>query len=275
VGRPNRDHTRAALYLTGSETERERELAWWARLERDASGRDAPSRERLVERIDAACASVFLDWEPPPIDLPQIDRWGRLGIATRCAERLAPAVDPYPDDPARSPIAGAIPIARDAALRGRPAARDEVERTRIALLEQVHQPWQNARISAHIQPDALHAVESALFLAEHIDHIDYGGQASRALTRGLAQITYPEITWLPLPMLWQHFATRGERAIRDDATWLARSSRGEGVSGAFFERPLWPAGAPVAWDDHLARFHARLFARSQPADRSATSQVEP
>lgn len=271
---PNRDHTRAALYLTGSETERERELAWWARLERDASGCEAPSRERLVERIDAACASVFLDWEPPPIALPPIDRWGRLGIATRCAERLAPAVDPYPGDPANSPVAGAIQIARDAALRGRPADRDEVERTRIALIKQVHHSWQEARISAHIQPDALHAVESALFLAERIDDAGYGGQATLALTHGLAEIAYPEIRWLPLPTLWQHFATHGERAIRDDATWLARSSRGEGVSGAFFERPLWPEGPPVAWDDHLARFHARLFPRTQPADRSKTSQTE-
>jgi hypothetical protein len=271
---PNRDHTRAALYLTGNEAERERELAWWARLERDASGRDAPSREQLIERIDAACASVFLDWAPPPTELPTIDRWGQLGIATRCAERLARAVDPYPNDPAKSSVAGAIQIARDAALRARPADRDDVERTRIALIEQVHHPWQNARISAHLHPSALHAVESALFFAERINEPGYGDQAMLALTQGLAEVAYPEINWMPLPTLWQHFAARGERVIRDDATWLARSSRGEGVSAAFFERSLWPTDPPVSWEDHLVRFHARLFPQSQPTDHGATSQTE-
>jgi hypothetical protein len=255
---PNRDDTRAALYLTGTTAERDRELTWWARLERDA-GQPVASPEALIARIDTACARVFLDWLPPTSAAMDVGPWGRLGIATRCAERLAPPVDPYPDDPGKSPVAHAIRIARDAALRGRPADGREVERTRIALLEQVHRPWQTARISAHVHPSALHAVESALFYAERIEDAGYAGQATLALEHGVSEIAYPELTWLPLPALWAHFSARSARAVHDDTAWLESSSRGEAVPGAFFERPLWPEGPPVGWDDHVARFHARLF----------------
>lgn len=269
---PSRDDTRAALYLTGTQAERDRELTWWARLERDA-GRPVASSEALIARIDDACARVFLDWQPPTASVGDLRPWHRLGIATRCAERLAPPIDPYPDDPGKSPVLRAIRIAREAALRGRPADAREVDRTRIALLEQVHRPWQVAQISAHIHPSALHAVERALFYAERIDASGYAGQAESSLEHGVAEIAYPDITSLPLPALWAHFAARGVRAIHDDTVWLARSSGGDGVPGAFFERPLWPEGPPVAWDDHVARFHAQLFATGA-SERDAASILE-
>jgi hypothetical protein len=165
---PNRDETRAALFITGTEDQRRRSLAWWIRLERDA-GALAFSEDDLIHRVDAVCSRVFVDWRPDPSRAwisGLRGPWPAVALATRCAERLGPAVDPAPEDPAHSPVARAIQIAREASVRGRPALPAQIESTRIALVEQVHHRWQEAGISAHVHPHALHAVESALFGAE-------------------------------------------------------------------------------------------------------------
>lgn len=144
---PNRDETRAALYLSGTESQRERELVWWARLERDA-GRGELDKETLLHRIDAACARVFLDWHPPQgtPDLP--GPWAHIALAARCAERLAPPIDPFPQDPTKSAVVRAIRIAREAAIRGRPASHRDVAGYAIgvarpgspAMAGRAHQP---------------------------------------------------------------------------------------------------------------------------------------
>jgi len=112
---PNREETRVALYLSGNVTQRDRELAWWARLERDA-GRGDPDQTALLRRVDATCARVFLDWRPPSTGAGLPGPWTQVAIAARCAERLAPPIDPFPEDPAKSAVTQAIRIARDAAI---------------------------------------------------------------------------------------------------------------------------------------------------------------
>lgn len=261
---PGRDETRAALYLTGEEGQRERDLAWWARLERDA-GRDEVTEDALRSRIDAVCARIFLEWRAPSAVPTLPGPWAQIALAERCAERLAPPIDPFPDDPGKSAVARAIRIARDAAIAGEPADRGEVEATRLALLEQVHRPWQEAHISSHIHPDALHAVESVLFGAEAAPASTRLDQVLLSMQHGIAEIVYPEITWQPLPALGSHFRARADRAVYDDAQWLSRWASQGGVTAAFFERELWPEGPPVAWADHVARFRSRLFpARAAP-----------
>lgn len=264
---PNRDETRAALYLTGNAEQRERDLAWWARLERDA-GRDRVEEDALRRRIDAACARIFLEWIPPAAAPTLPGPWAHVALAERCAERLAPPIDPYPGDPAKSAVARAIRIAREAALRGAPAEREAVEAVRIALLDQVHRPWQDARISAHLHPHALHAVESALFGAERAPGDTHLDQALLSMQRGIAEIVYPDITWQPLPALWVHLGARAGRAVHDDAQWLSRWSAGDGVPPSFFERELWPEGPPVAWEEHVEQFRRRLFS----PDRAPVAQ---
>lgn len=255
---PNRDETRAALYLSGTESQRERELTWWARLERDA-GRGELDKDALLRRIDATCARVFLDWHPPQgtPDLP--GPWAHIAIAARCAERLAPPIDPFPQDPAKSAVVRAIRIAREAAILGRPASHRDVEATRLDLLDQVHLPWQDAGISGHIHPYALHAIESALFGAERAPDDTHLDQALLSMRHGIAEVVYPDLTWLPLPALWAHFGARADRAVHDDARWLSRWSSGDGVTAAFFERDLWPEGPPLAWAAHVEQFRHRLF----------------
>lgn len=255
---PNRDETRAALYLTGNAEQRERDLSWWARLERDA-GRGPTDDEALRRRIDAACSRVFLEWRPPTAAPAPPGPWAQLALAERCAERLAPPIDPFPRDPEKSAVARAIRMAREAALRGAPADPQVVESVRIALLDQVHRPWQHARISAHVHPHALHAVESALFGAERAPDDTHLDQALLSMRHGIAEIIYPDLIWQPLPALWAHLGARAGRAIYDDAQWLSRWSSGNRVSAAFFERDLWPEGPPVAWEEHVEQFRRRLF----------------
>ncbi|HWU88818.1 MAG TPA: hypothetical protein VN253_16240 [Kofleriaceae bacterium] len=255
---PNRDETRTALYLTGTKDQRERDLKWWARLERDA-GRADVTDEALRHRIDATCSRIFLEWRPPMTTPALPGPWAHVALAERCAERLAPPIDPFPEDPSRSSVAQAIRIAREAAIRGKPADRDEVESTRVALLDQVHRSWQDAQISSQIHPHALHAVESALFGAERGPADTHLDQALLSMQHGIAEIVYPDITWQPLPALWAHFRARADRAVYNDAQWLSRWASNEGVTASFFERPLWPEGPPVAWEDHVARFRNRLF----------------
>lgn len=259
---PNRDETRAALFITGNEDQRRHSLSWWARLERDA-GHPSPSEEDLIQRVDAACGRVFLDWLPPPSHQWMAELhgpWPAIALAARCAERLGPAVDPTPEAPSRSPVARAIRIAREAALRGRPASHAEVEPTRIALVEQVQLRWQDARISTHLHPHALHAVESALFGAERAKDDTHLDQLLLSMEHGVAEIVYPDLIWRPIPALWSHFASLPGRAIQADRQWLMAHGDGDGVHPSFFDRELWPDGAPPAWDDHVAHFRDRLFA---------------
>jgi hypothetical protein len=255
---PARTETRAALFVTGSEKERERELDWWARLERDA-GRPKPDRYELLARIDAVGAENLVYWHPPKPELKRLGPWQEVGVAVRCAERLGPAVDPHPADPARSAVARAIEIAREAALRGRPARHADVEAARIALIEQVYHPWQAARVSAHLHPDALHAVESALFGAERAPDDTHLDQALLAMEDGVSEVIYPEIRWMPLPSLWAYLAAPAQRAVFEDVRWLSTwKGEGEGVPPTFFDRDLWPE-VPVGWAEHLARFRERIF----------------
>lgn len=260
---PNRDETRAAQFITGTPEQRERALAWWARLERDA-GREVDEAS-LLGRIDAVCDRIFLDWHPArslaPADVGS--PWHAVAIGTRCAQRLAPAVDPDPGDPA-SPVARALRIAREAALKGRPADPREVEATRLGLLEEVHRKWQDARRSAHMQPHALHAVESALYGAERAREDTHLDQSVLAMLGGVAEIIYPDLIWRPLPALWSHFASLPSRAIDADRAWLAVHGSDEVVSPAFFDRDLWPDGAPVAWEDHISRFRDSIFGEPHP-----------
>jgi len=264
---PNRDETRAALFITSDEDQRRRSLAWWARLERDA-GHPLPSEDDLIRRVDAACDRVFLDWLPDPSQqwVAELhDPWSAIAIAARCAERLGAAVDPMPEDPSRSPVAGAIRIAREAAVRGRPASHAEVEPTRIALIEQVHRRWQDARISARLHPHALHAVESALRGAERATDDTHLDQSLLSMEHGVAEIVYPDLIWRAIPALWSHFASLPGRAIQADRQWLMTHGGGDGVHPSFFDRELWPDGAPPAWDDHVAHFRDRLFGGSREA----------
>jgi hypothetical protein len=257
---PNRDETRAAQFITGDKEQRSQSLAWWARLERDA-GR-AASEEDLVRRVDAVCDRVFVDWRPDPSQhrfTGQRSPWPAIALGVRCAERLGPAVDPAPDDPPQSPVARAIRIARDAALRGRPASHAEVEPTRIALIEQVAHRWQEAKISGHLHPYALHAVESALFGAESAKEDTHLDQSLLSMQHGVSEIVYPDLTWRPIPALWGHFASLPVRAVQADRTWLMAHSEDGAVPLAFFDRELWPDGAPVAWEEHVTRFRERLF----------------
>jgi len=179
--------------------------------------------------------------------------------------RLGPAVDPTPADPSRSPVARAIRIAREAALRGRPASHGEVEPTRVALIEQVQLRWQDARISAHLHPHALHAVESALFGAERAKDDTHLDQLLLSMEHGVAEIVYPDLIWRPIPALWSHFASLPGRAIQADRQWLMAhgNGNGDGVHPSFFDRELWPDGTPSAWDDHIAHFRDRLFGESR------------
>lgn len=253
---PERTETRAALFITAPEDERNRYLSWWARHDRDA-GLGEPGPDALIARIDAVCGATFLDWHGPSQSaMAPRAPWAEVALATRCAERMAPAIDPAPGDD-RSPVARAIALARDAALTARPADRRRVEEVRRALLS-VHRAWQEVRISSHILPSALHAVESALFGAERAPADPHTSQATDASIHGVAETMYPELTWRPLPSLWRHLAVAPRRAIAADSRALIPVTGP--VPAAFFERPLWPDGEPTAWDDHLARFRARLFA---------------
>ncbi len=263
---PNRDETRAALYLTGTAEQRERDLAWWARLERDA-GRGPADSGSLHRRIDAACARIFLEWHPPA-EVPALPGpWAHVALAERCAERLAPPIDPFPREPEKSAVASAIRIARTAALRGTPAKHEEVEAVRTALLEQVHRPWEKAELGDHRYSHALYAVESALFGAEGARHQTPLGRALLSMQQGVSEIVYPDLALQPLPALWAHFSARAARAVHGDIQWLARSSSGDSVPPSFFERELWPEGPPVAWAEHVERFRRRLFASERAPER--------
>jgi hypothetical protein len=260
---PNRDETRAAQFITGDPERRRRALAWWARMESNA-GRPEPSEQQLVQRIDAACDRIFIDWRQSRTKLPTMKQkpWHCIALAARCAERLAPAIDPAPGDPDGSPVSRAVRLAQQAAIRGRPASHDEVEPIRLTLLEQVHLRWQEARISDQLHPSPLHAVESALFGAERAPDDTYVDQAEIAMAQGVAEIVYPDLVWRPIPALWCHLSSLPNRAFASDRDWLA-SQRDEGpVHPAFFDRELWPDGEPPAWSEHVARYHARLFGRA-------------
>lgn len=255
---PNRDETRAALYLTGSAEQRERDLAWWARLERDA-GRGPADDETLRRRIDAACARVFLEWRPSSSAQALHDPWAHVALAERCAERLAASIDPFPGDPEKSAVAAAIRLAREAALRGAPADHAAVEAVRDALADQVHRAWRAARLGAHPHSHALHAIESALLGAEQAPASVHPDEALRSLQRAITEIMYPDLASQPLPALWAHVGARAARAVHADIQWLARRSWSGGVPYDFFERELWPEGPPVAWEDYVEQFRRRLF----------------
>jgi hypothetical protein len=255
---PNRDETRAALCITGEAEQRARDLSWWARLSRDAG--EKLEEDDLWKKMAAICERTLIDWRPPAPSL-WIERetpWERVAVAARCAERLAPAIVDPRVEVEEQPVYEAIRIAKEAALLGRPADRAAVEKTRVELL-QVGRQWQEARLSAHIHPDALHAVESALFAAEREPEQSYASQSVLSLRHGIFEIAYPEITWRDLPGLKGHFEAAAERPLDDDLEWLRRRVHTEGVNEAFFERDLWPGGAPPGWPGHLARFREKLF----------------
>jgi hypothetical protein len=105
------------------------------------------------------------------------------------------------------------------------------------------------------------AVESALFGAERAPEDTRLDQALLSLRHGVAEVAYPELVWRPIPALWAHFSAGASAAVEDDFDWLLLHPANRGVVHAFFERELWPCGAPPSWDEHVARFRERLFAR--------------
>jgi hypothetical protein len=194
--------------------------------------------------------------------------WAHVALAERCAERLAPPIDPFPREPEKSAVAGAIRIAREAALRGTPPEHVEVVAVRTALLDQVHRPWEKAELGDHRYSHVLHAVESALFGAEGARHQTPLGRALLSLQQGVSEIIYPDLALQPLPALSAHFSARAARAVHGDIQWLARSSSGDRVPPSFFERELWPEGPPVAWAEHVERFRRRLFASERAPEQA-------
>jgi hypothetical protein len=247
---PNRDETRAAVFITSDHAQRERAVRWWARLERDA-GRAELTHETLVQRIDAVCDRVLITPRPSARSASSLAH--TKAALLRCAERLAPAIDPSYIDPRLDAVSRALRLARTSVFTNHDTTRDEQEPVRIALIDQVHRAWQDARISAHLQPDALHAVECAMF--------GHWGQVELAANRGFAEIAFPEIHWMMLDALWLRFSAANEHAVAFDHQWLARHATDERVPERFFDLPLWPMGEPPSWQKHVTRFRSKLFDR--------------
>ncbi len=247
---PSREETRAAVFMTATYEQRERAVRWWAKLERDA-GRGELTRDALVRKVDAVCERLLLTPRPARHGRERARNFDRATLL-RCAERLAPAVDPSHFDPSKDAVVRALRLARASVLSDARVPFEQLEPVRIALVHQVYRAWETARVSAHLMPHALHAVESALFGA--------WDQVELAAEHGFAEIAYPESGGTGFSAVKAHFNSVNEFAVDFDLRWLEQNAAHERVPERFFDLPLWPLGEPPAWKAHVSRFRAKLFA---------------
>ena len=271
---PDRDETRAALWLTQAGPAAARELSWWARLSRDAGRPD--DAEALRQRVAIACHETFADrpsapdWTGALKALP--GPWSRLAAAVRCCERLRPLL--VTDERGRSAVDGFLQLARQS-VRQRAPLYDAAasEHTRIALLEAARSGEGLA-----YAPDRLHRIHAPTFDAvEHtrqaLDEIISAGPDNldayhderatnrcanvlHAATTAFVDTAYPDRAH-ELP---QAFVAHAESlvipSIQADIDVLG--VLGATGPGHVFEFALWSEGEPPSWAEHIARYRERL-----------------
>jgi hypothetical protein len=258
---PDRDETRAALWLTADPDAADRELAWWARWARGAG--EPISRPDLLARVERACRETFTsrssatDWTGALEALP--GDWARLAAAVRACERVRPLL--LGDERTRSVADGIVHVARQSVLMQAPIYDHDGSEQAHGLLTNVVESDGALRldsVAAHGPAQAIASMSlalRALIDGETRSVVLHTRAALESAARCFIHAAYPDrLHDLPRAFA-EHAAGIGAAAVRADLDVLR--TLGPASPGRIFELPLWLEGEPPAWPEHLARYAAQ------------------